>query len=218
MTATLGGFWDSMLGEGRRWWITANSDSHRHWTEGGNDFWPGEYSKTYVHANDTYADILQALRAGRVFVTTGDLISEIYVTAESESGEATIGGALLLEAGSELVINIRVRDPDGPNANGDHPAVSRIDLISGVVNPTLMDAAQDSNPSTRVIRRFSESDWTRDGEFLSMTHQIQATERSQYIRVRGTNHSELEPTPDPIGEDPWTDLWFYSNPVFLEIQ
>ena len=44
MTAKLGGFWDSMLGEGRRWWITANSDSHKHYSEGGVDFWPGEYS------------------------------------------------------------------------------------------------------------------------------------------------------------------------------
>ena len=50
MTARLGGFWDSMLGERRRWWITANSDSHIHWTDGGADFWPGEYSKTYVLA------------------------------------------------------------------------------------------------------------------------------------------------------------------------
>ncbi len=30
-TAILGGFWDSMLGEGRRWWVTANSDSHVHY-------------------------------------------------------------------------------------------------------------------------------------------------------------------------------------------
>ena len=41
MTAQLGGFWDSMLAEGRHWWITANSDSHVHWREGGSDFWPG---------------------------------------------------------------------------------------------------------------------------------------------------------------------------------
>jgi len=218
MTATLGGLWDSMLGEGRRWWITANSDSHRHWTEGGVDFWPGEYSKTYVLADDTYADILQALRTGKVFVTTGDLISEMVVSAQSESGEAQVGDGLLLKADTELVINIRVRDPEGPNANGDLPAVSRIDLISGEVNPELMEAAQDSNPTTQVIRRFSESDWTRDGEFLSMTHRLQTNERSQYIRVRGTNTGEREPTPDPIGEDPWTDLWFYSNPIFLMIE
>lgn len=31
--ATVGGLWDSLLGEGRPWYITANSDSHRHWTD-----------------------------------------------------------------------------------------------------------------------------------------------------------------------------------------
>jgi hypothetical protein len=49
MTATLGGLWDSLLGEGRRWWITSTSDSHVNWRDGGSDFWPGEYSKTYVY-------------------------------------------------------------------------------------------------------------------------------------------------------------------------
>lgn len=68
MTARLGGFWDSMLGEGRRWWITSTSDSHVHYTEGGSDFWPGQYSKTYVLARRDHADILDGLRHGRVFV------------------------------------------------------------------------------------------------------------------------------------------------------
>ncbi|WP_351228681.1 hypothetical protein [Streptomyces sp. NPDC002133] len=31
MTARVGGLWDSLLGEGRRWWITATSDSRVHW-------------------------------------------------------------------------------------------------------------------------------------------------------------------------------------------
>ncbi|MDP3137599.1 MAG: hypothetical protein Q8N17_14860, partial [Burkholderiaceae bacterium] len=80
MTARLGGYWDSMLGEGRRWWITSTSDHHRHYTEGGNDFWPGEYSKTYVKAVKRPADILDGLRGGRVFTTLGDLVSELDVT------------------------------------------------------------------------------------------------------------------------------------------
>ena len=81
MTARVGGLWDSLLGEGRRWWITSNSDSHVHWREGGADFWPGEYSKTYVWAQKEYDDIIDGIRNGRVFVTLGDLISELYVTA-----------------------------------------------------------------------------------------------------------------------------------------
>lgn len=62
MTARLGGLWDSMLSEGRRWWVTATSDSHRHWREGGSDFWPGEYSKTYVLARRDHTDIVDGLR------------------------------------------------------------------------------------------------------------------------------------------------------------
>ena len=46
-----------MLSEGRRWWITANSDSHIHYTEGSIDFWPGEYSKTFVHAEKAHEHI-----------------------------------------------------------------------------------------------------------------------------------------------------------------
>ena len=94
MTAILGGFWDSMLAEGRHFWITANSDSHIHYTQGGIDFWPGEYSKTYVYAESNPADILAALRGGRIFVTTGDLISELYVDVSTEQGSAMIGGSL----------------------------------------------------------------------------------------------------------------------------
>ncbi len=77
MTATLGGLWDSLLGDGRRWWITANSDSHSYFndlqdvdrqnyntlgyvTEADRyfsrptygDFRPGEYSRTYVIADE----------------------------------------------------------------------------------------------------------------------------------------------------------------------
>mgnify|MGYP003313366317 CR=1 FL=1 len=59
------------------WWITANSDSHVHFSEGGSDFWPGEYSKTYVWAHKNHDSILESIRSGRIFVTTGDLINGI---------------------------------------------------------------------------------------------------------------------------------------------
>jgi hypothetical protein len=82
----------------------------------------------------------------------------------------------------------------------------------------LENANQGTNPSTRVARRFSESDWTRQGEFLTMTYRLGDVDRSFYLRVRGTNTEQLEPDPDPLGEDPWTDLWFYSNPIFVEVE
>jgi hypothetical protein len=115
MTARLGGFWDSMLGEGRRWWITANSDAHEHYTEGaGVNFWPGEYSKTYVYAEKNPASILESLRRGRIFVTTGDLISELYMEVVDVTGgskPARIGDTLTVPQPGEVQVRIRVTDP-----------------------------------------------------------------------------------------------------------
>lgn len=219
MTAELGGFWDSMLGEGRGWWITANSDSHLHWSEGGQDFWPGEYSKTYVHALRDYDSILEALRRGHVFVTTGDLISELYVTATSLAGDAAgIGDTIEVDAGERIAIDIRVRDPEGDNTRGDSPVVRRVDLIMGHSELSFSDINRNSNPTTRVIRRFTAEDWTPNGEFLTMTIMIDDVDQDFYVRVRGTSTDQLEPEPDPRGDDPWSDLWFYSNPVFVDVE
>ena len=217
MTGKLGGFWDAMLGEGRAWRITSTSDSHRHYTEGGHDFWPGEYSKTYVFAQFEPADILDGLRKGRVFVTTGDLISELDIAA-SIGGEAVgMGGKLYIESGDDVTITIRVKDPDGVNAAGLRPAVARIDLIEGEVSGLSPDRTLDTNASTRVIKRFGPEDWHRDGEVLTMSYTLKSMDHSAYIRIRGTNTDQLEPAPDGAGEDPWSDLWFYSNPIFVSL-
>jgi hypothetical protein len=219
MTARLGGFWDSMLGEGRRWWITSTSDSHRNWREGGSDFWPGEYSKTYVLARRSHEDILDGIRNGRVFVTTGDLISELTVTART-SGTATagIGGTLQVRAGQDVRVTIRVRDPAAANHRGETPVVARVDLIAGEVTGRVTNRAQDSNPTTRVVKRFTATDWQRDGEYLRMEHVLPNVHHAGYLRVRGTSTGDLEPAADPKAENPWSDLWFYANPVFLTIR
>jgi hypothetical protein len=221
MTARVGGFWDSMLGEGRRWWITSTSDSHRNWREGGNDFWPGEYSKTYVHALRQYEDVLDGIRSGRVFVTTGDLVSQLDVTVRAVGGapaERSIGGTLPLSRGNDVRVVIRLRDPAGPNHHGDAPSVARVDLIVGEVTGPRSDPDGDSNPSARVVKRFTAADWRREGDVLTMEYTLRGVGRSSYVRVRGTNTAQLEPEVDPLGEDPWSDLWFYANPIFVEVR
>ncbi len=218
MTARLGGFWDSMLAEGRRWWVTSTSDSHRHYTEGGSDFWPGEYSKTYVFADKSYDDILDGMRSGRIFVTTGDLISELDVTASGSGGPADIGGTLRIEPGEDVRITIRLRDPAGVNHGGVAPAVGRVDLIRSEISGPASDRATDSNPSARVERRFGPGEWLRQGEIVTIQYTLRDVRQDSYVRVRGTNSAEAEPVPDPAGEDPWSDLWFYANPIFIEVR
>jgi len=220
MTAHLGGVWDSMLGEGRRWWITANSDSHWNYMDTGVAFWPGQYSKTYVLAKKDHASILESLRRGRIFVTTGDLISELYVVVADPGGKsesAQIGGVVVLQEPGDVEIRIRARDPRGENHNGDRPEIARIDLIVGQVTQPNEGQSLDVNESTEVVHRFFAADWHRDGEFVDMKYRISVS-APVYIRVRGTNTNELEPIVDPPDENPWQDLWFYSNPVFVEIK
>ena len=220
MTAIVGGLWDSMLGEGRRFWIVATSDQHAHYTDTsrpGSDFYPGEYQKTYAHAQRSYSGVLDALRSGRIFAVAGDLISELDVHAKAGSRTAGIGETLSAEKGQTIALTIRFRDPDTRNARGDNPRVSRVDLIVGDVQGVAADANVDRNPTTRVLARFVDKQWKRDGDRYSITTTLPQTERNVYLRVRGTNTQDLEPPMDIVGENPWSDLWFYSNPIFIEV-
>jgi hypothetical protein len=114
MTATVGGLWDSLLAEGKPWWISASSDAHFIYLSttdrgpGGNfdangfhndpvhtgvpqttagDFWPGYYSRTHVGATGvSYAAVMSGLRAGRVWVDHGGLIRALDVRVR-EAGD-----------------------------------------------------------------------------------------------------------------------------------
>lgn len=214
MTATLGGAWDSLLGQGLRWTITATSDSHGNWREGGADFWPGEYSKTWVYAARTSSDILDGLRAGRVFVTTGNLIERLDVTVATRRArerKAAMGDTLAVRPGEEMVVTIRFEPARTANGGGTVPRVDHVDLIAGAAT----GAVGDRNPTTRLVRRFTARDWRRDGTGFVMEHRMPAGQGAGYLRVRGTSTQEGEPLPDVPGEDPWADLWFYSNPVYF---
>ena len=107
--------------------------------------------------------------------------------------------------------------PESPNANGDRPAVRRVDVIVGAVSGRAEDRELDSNKSTRVIARLTGRDWRANADVRMASLTIPKIDGSLYIRVRGTSTDEQEPQMDPAGENPWTDLWFYSNPIFVDV-
>ncbi len=92
-----------------------------------------------------------------------------------------------------------------------------VNVIVGRVTGPSDDRTADTNPTTKVVRRFDEGEWTREGEYLVMTHLLPNLAADDYLRVRGTNTQQMEPEPDPLGENPWDDLWFYSNPIFIDV-
>ena len=222
MTAIVGGLWDALLGEGRRFWIVASSDSHFHYADpvrAGSDFWPGEFHKTWVHAHPTYAGILDGLRQGRMFAVAGDLVTELDFRLKGSGGqEAGLGGTLRVARGARVTATVRFRDPETPNAAGENPAVRRVDVIIGDVRGRSSDPSVDRNPTTRVLARFARDELARDGNRYSLEAALPAADRDLYVRVRGTSTEDLEPAMDGPGENPWHDLWFYSNPIFIELE
>ena len=220
MAAVLGGFWDSLLGEGRRFWIVAVSDSHVHFdepTRAGSDFWPGEFQKTYVRATRSYDDVLEGLRRGRIFAVAGDLITSLDVEVSSAGRRASVGDTLTVPAGAPVAVTIRFRDPDTLNHGGQNPKVARVDLIAGDVTGVLSDRQAFRNPTTRVVARVPPERWMRRCADYEIEVPLPPVTRDMYVRVRGTNTADLEPQMDVPGENPWNDLWFYSNPIFITV-
>ena len=152
-----------------------------------------------------------------MFVTTGDLVSEIYLEVTQEERSAAIGEEIRVSPGSEFTVKIRLRDPETRNAAGENPHINRVDLIVGEVTGKVEDRTANSNESTRVAQRFTSSTWRRKGEYLTMSYVLRV-QGPMYVRIRGTNTLELEPELDPPAENPWSDLWFYSNPVFVKVR
>ena len=132
-------------------------------------------------------------------------------------GEAGIGETLLLNPVDDVRVRVRFRDPAGVNHGGQNPSVRRVDLITGEVNRSGADLNNDRNLSTRVVRRFTAADWHREGEFGVIETTLSRSAQDRYLRVRGTSSEHAEPLMDEPGEDPWDDLWFYSNPIFLDV-
>jgi hypothetical protein len=206
-TAQVGGLWDALLGEGRRWFNFASSDYHSHWTAGGGDFYPGEYQKDYVYAVDKDRDgdislneIEDGLRSGKSFHVMGDLINHLDFSVMSLGGRAEMGEELKLHKRggwlswfrrTPVLVTIEFRSPE-VNNNGDTPVVDHIDLIAGditgPVKPDSEDYTKATNESTRVVARFTADDWKvrKDGTIV-IRHMIRDLDRSTYFRLRGTN-------------------------------
>ena len=117
-----------------------------------------------------------------------------------------------------MTATVRFRDPETLNAAGENPAVRRVDVIVGEVLGPASDPAVDRNPTTRVLARFTRDALVRDGDWYGIEAPLPAADRDLYVRVRGTSTEDLEPAVDGLDENPWHDLWFYSNPIFVEVE
>jgi hypothetical protein len=253
MTATVGGLWDSLLAEGKPWWITANSDSHMVWGDtsqrgpgsdfttngffndpvhitapqlGNGDFWPGFYSRTHVGAaNFSYAAVMAGLRAGRVWVDHGRLVDAVDVRLRAGGDEVSLGGVLNARRGTPVTLVIRIRTATLPNWSQFLPALAQVDVIRGAVTGPASDRDTLAAPGTKVVKSFDVSGQT---SIISLSYDLGRLDEGFYVRLRGSDGKRLGvglggaavdpsgPVMDVEGDaDPWDDLWFYTNPMWV---
>ncbi|MFG1609338.1 histidinol-phosphatase [Actinoplanes sp. NPDC049265] len=256
MTATVGGLWDSLLAEGRAWWVTVNSDSHVNYLDqsdrgpgsdfeangryndpvytgtvnvSAGDFWPGFYGRTNVGAHArSYKAVMSGLRDGRVWVDHGRLIKALDMrvrVAGAPGAGAPLGGVLRVKRGvaTELALDIDLQDV--PNWRQFVPLLKRVDVIVGTVTGPVTDKDKFTAPDTKVVKSFEVS--ARTGK-LSLRYNLGRLDKPFYLRVRGTDGNRTQPglmgaAIDPHGPaldavgnaDPWGDLWFYTNPIWV---
>ncbi|EHS54830.1 S-layer homology domain-containing protein [Paenibacillus sp. Aloe-11] len=245
--AKVGGVWDALLGEGRKFWTFSNSDFHfniskdRKYSSG---YWPGEYSKNYTWVNgNTMKAVVDGMRSGKSFSVYGDLINALDFNITSGGKKEETGGNLQVTQGDNLQLTIRFKSPE-KNNNEEPVQVDHVDLIAGdVTGPAASGTAEytkSTNDSTKVLRRFTSNDWTTDAEgYHVITYKLDAASKNQYFRLRGTNlginvpgeTSNGEPLIDPkntttdnetrfaeINKRNYSDMWFYSNPIFVSVE
>ncbi|MGI5412191.1 PHP domain-containing protein [Streptomyces chartreusis] len=253
MTATVGGLWDSLLAEGKPWWITANSDSHQVYADtaargtGGNfetdgryadpvyggqidiaqgDYWPGQYSRTHVGSDGfSYAAVMEGIRAGRIWVDHGQLLSGLDVRVTGGHRWATLGGALHVRKGTDVTLTVDVAMAGGPNWAGFVPKLARVDVIQGDVTGPVADKDTFSAPTAKVVKSYEVN---KSSGAVRLTYDLGRVDRPVYVRLRGTDGNRgavgamgaavdpAGPAIDVVGDaDPWRDLWFYSNPVWV---
>lgn len=254
VVAKLGGAWDALLGEGRRIWNVADSDSHfKVIGTNSSGYYPGEYAKTYLFAksNDPAA-ILAALKSGKSFGVFGDLINALEFSVAGAAGAKGMGEELSAAAGETVTITIAFKSPatnhykvpyDNDAYVAPAPVVDHVDLIVGEVTAKAAagTAAYDAatNPSTRVLKRFTKADWKVDANGYARMSFVTTATKGQYFRLRGTNldveasglMSGGEPLADQkvttadatqrfndINDRNYKSLWFYSNPVFVSVK
>jgi hypothetical protein len=255
MTATVGGLWDSLLSEGKPWWVTANSDSHTihldqsvHGPDsdferdgkyqdpvyGGTvrtdagDFWPGFYSKTHVGSSTfSYRSVMDGLRAGRVWIDHGGLVAGLDARVRSSASPAgtALGGVHRVRRGTAVGLTVDIDLATLPNWAQFVPALKRVDVIVGQVTGPVADKDTFMAPSTRVVKSFEVKPGSAR---LSFTHSFGRLDKPFYVRLRGTDGNRNAPglmgaAIDPYGPaldvrgdaNPWGDLWFYANPIWV---
>jgi hypothetical protein len=132
----------------------------------------------------------------------------------------SIGGRTFVRRGSDVEVTIEVTLASKPNFAGSVPKLGKVDLIAGPVTGPAADRDAMAAPGTAVVETFTVPGSARGK--IRFTHTFRAVDRAFYLRLRGSDGNRLDSAGNPLmdvlgDDDPWSDLWFYANPVFVDV-
>ena len=225
MTSTVGGLWDSLLAEGKPWWVTATSDSHRvfrdtyvqgplnfdqNGTKGDpvdtgvpitayNDFWPGQYSSTLVVAQSKrYVDVMRGLQSGQVVAVHGRLIDGLDLRVRSIRDGDSRGVTL---GGRTFV-----------RRGGDIEVSVTVELAGGpnangdvpkLAKVDLISGPVTGNATDRDVFRAPQTtvvetfEVTGGGRRAKFDHTFKNVQQSFYLRLRGSDGRQVDADGNP---------------------
>ena len=127
VAARVGDAWDTLLQSGHDVWAAyAPSDFHNDYPTDLGDFWPGQFSSTWVYAPErSQAGVLRALRAGSFFADHGRMLRSalVGVTAAGLSREAWAGEVVRVPKGTRVDVTVRFESAE------DAPQIDGVELI-----------------------------------------------------------------------------------------
>ena len=190
--AVVGDAWDRLLQQGIDVWAAyAPSDFHDdrgdRQGDGLGDYWPGEFSETWLYAPErSAAGALRALRAGTFFASHGRIVREVELRVDAAGlpRPACAGEAIEAPPGTELRVELSMQAAD-VDWSGRPNRIDQIELIG--VTPQGAEILATCPPAA-------------SGRTLLI--ELPAPPQGIVLRARGRRIVEDGP-----------DLLFYTNPI-----
>lgn len=186
--ANIGDAWDVLLQSGVDLWAArASSDFHTENPKSLYDFWPGEFSETWVYVPDkSEKGVLRALRSGAFFAAHGHIVRELIFTVSGAEMKrpAFTGETMAASEGMELIVELNYTLPATDWADQENK-IDEIELI-GISANGAKSLFKQAPAAGRV--EFSEKITVPEGGIV--------------LRARGRRILDDQP-----------DLLFYTNPI-----
>jgi PHP domain len=190
--ARIGDAWDTLLRQGLDVWAAyAPSDFHTENLANLADYWPGEFSETWVYAPErSAAGVLRALHAGSFFADHGRIVREVelQVKADGLPRAAGAGETIAVAQDASIVVQLTFQVP--PTAWRSGP--NHIDLVEliGIDQSGAKILAQGAPEASGA----------------ALTHTVRVPSGGLVLRARGFRILETG-----------TRLAFYTNPVRIVV-